>query len=65
MRCAEISEARRLANKIGAKKLLILAIDDNQNFSFTTFGQTKAQCLKMARWADERAPYIAKEMDEQ
>lgn len=65
MRCAEISEARRLADKIGAEKLIILAIDGNGQFAFTTFGKTKAMCREMARWADDRAPYIAQEMNEQ
>jgi hypothetical protein len=63
MKLIPIPTARSLANDAGATRLLILAIDDNGNFTFTTFGRTKAQCAALAKWADERAPYIGAEMD--
>lgn len=62
MKCVPISEAKRLANETGATKLLILGIDDEGNFAFTTYGKTKAQCQALAKWADRRAPYIGMEM---
>lgn len=62
--CVPISEARRLAKKHGAAKLLILGIDDDGRFAFTTFGRTKKQCDQMRRWADENAPRIGLMMDE-
>jgi len=64
MKCVSIPEARRLANEHGMSKLLILGIDDNGNFAFTTYGKTKAQCNAMRRWAETHAPGIGVMMDE-
>jgi len=59
-----ISEAKRLANQHGATRLIILSINDDGDFAFTTFGRTRAQCKALAAWADRRAPYIGQEMDD-
>lgn len=58
MKPVPIPEAKRLAKESGATRLLILGIDDNENFAFTTYGSTKAQCEAMKAWADERVPQI-------
>ena len=62
MKPVPIPEARRLANDTGATRLAIISVDDEGNYSFTTFGRTKAQCRLMAQWADENAVYIAERM---
>lgn len=62
LKCVPIPEARRLAKEHGMKRLLILAVDGDGNFAFTTYGETKADCAAIARWADARAPWIAQEM---
>lgn len=58
-----VPEARSIAKEHGMKRLLVLGIDDKGNYTFTTYGETKADCRAMARWADERAPWIGQEMD--
>jgi len=63
MKCVSIPQARQLANDHGMTRLLILGIDDNGNFAFTTFGRTKAQCDAMRRWADTHVPGIGVMMD--
>lgn len=62
MKSVPIPEARRIANDADATRLLILSIDDDGNYSFTTFGRTKAQCRAMGAWADENAVDIALRM---
>ena len=62
MKCVPIPEARRLANESGATRLMILSIDDEGNYAFTTFGRTKAQCAALGSWADEHAVDIALRM---
>lgn len=61
MKLIPIPEARRLAKECGAQRLLIVASDGEQ-FTFTTYGKTKADCSALAEWADRRAPYVAGEM---
>lgn len=63
MNLIPISEARRLAKSSGARRLMILAIEGN-DYTFTTYGETKKDCTALARWADEHAPYIARDMHE-
>lgn len=58
-----ISEARRIAKEHGMTRMLVLGIDRDGNFAFTTYGETKADCQALARWADERGPWIGQEMD--
>jgi hypothetical protein len=58
MKPVAIEEAKRLANECGFTRLLILGIDDNDNFAFTTFGRSKKQCQAMKEWADHRVPQI-------
>ena len=58
-----VSGARRIAKEHGMKRLLVLGIDSDGGFAFTIYGATKADCQAMARWADERAPWIGQEMD--
>ena len=62
MKCVPIPEARRLANEFGATRLMILSIDDEGNYAFTTFGRTKAQCAALGSWADRNAADIALRM---
>lgn len=64
MKCVPIPEARRLANETGAEKLVIIAVDGKGNYSFTTFGKTKAQCSAMREWAESNAQNVALSMDE-
>lgn len=59
MKNVPIPECRRLANETGATRMLILSVDDDGNYAFTTFGRTKAQCKAMADWADREAVGIA------
>jgi hypothetical protein len=59
MKNVAIPEAQRLANETGATRLMILAVDDDGNYAFTTFGRTKLQCKRMAAWAELHAPDIA------
>lgn len=63
MKPVPIPEARRLANEAGATRLMVVAVDDDGNFAFTTFGRTKAQCKALAAWADKNALDIAIRMD--
>lgn len=63
MKCVPIPEARRLANETGAEKLMVIAVDGKGNYSFTTFGKTKAQCAAMRDWAESNAPDVALSMD--
>ena len=58
MKPVAIATAKKIAKESGATRLLILGIDDNENFAFTTYGQTKDQCDAMRVWADHRVPQI-------
>jgi hypothetical protein len=62
MKNVSIPECRRLANETGATRMLILGVDDEGNYAFTTFGRTKAQCKAMAEWADREAVDVALSM---
>jgi hypothetical protein len=62
MKNVSISECRRLANETDATRMLIIAVDDDGNYAFTTFGKTKAQCRAMAEWADREGIKIAMDM---
>lgn len=64
MKPVPIPDARRLANETGATRLLIVGIDDDGSYAFTTFGRTKAQCRALAAWADQNAEQIAWRMSE-
>ncbi len=59
-----ISTARTLANKHGATRLVILTVDDDGNYSWTTFGRTKSQCRALAEWANTHAVGILVEVFE-
>lgn len=59
MKPVPIPEARRLANEAGATRLMILSLDDEGTYSFTTYGRTKAQCKALGKWADNNATEIA------
>lgn len=63
MKPVPIPQARQLANDYGMTRLLILGIDDNGNFAFTTYGRTKADCDALRRWADSHVPGIGLMMD--
>lgn len=63
LKCVPIPQARQIANDHGMTRLLILGIDGQGNFAFTTFGRTKSECDAMGRWADIHAPGIGLMMD--
>ncbi len=64
MKSVSIAEARRLANEAGATRLLIVCLDDDGAFSFTTFGKTRAQCQALKEWAECKAVSVAVSMDD-
>ena len=65
MKPAPIPTAKKIAADCGATRVLVLMIDDDGNWAFTTYGRTQEQCQKMAAWADCRAEDIAFEMNEE
>jgi len=60
-----ISEARRLAKKHAATRLIVISINERGDYAYTTYGQTKAMCQAVATWSDLRVPDIAREISEQ
>lgn len=64
LKCVPIPEARRLANEHGATRFMIIAIDDDGHFAYTTFGRTKAQCAALKEWAEAHAVGIGIAMDQ-
>lgn len=48
-----ISQARDLGKRHGARKVVILALDEAQ-FNVTTWGLTRAECQQLGRWAESR-----------
>lgn len=53
MRAVTIAAARELGKRVGARRLVILAID-GEDYGITTWGETKAECRALAKWAESR-----------
>lgn len=54
-----ISTARKVGQTANAKRIAILAVDDDGNYCITTWGRTKADCLAAARFANNIIAEIA------
>jgi hypothetical protein len=65
MKPVPIPTARKLATETGATRLVILGIDDNGVYAYTTFGKTKAQCDALRIWADRHLVEIGMDMHEE
>lgn len=59
MKPVAISAAEKLAKSAGATRLLIVAINDTEDYAFTTYGATRADCAAMKAWAEREAVEIA------
>lgn len=51
MRAVLISTARELGKRHGAKRLVVIAID-GADYGITTWGETRAECQALRRWAE-------------
>lgn len=53
MRAVPIAAARDLGKRSGARRLVIIAIDGD-DYGITTWGETKAECRALAKWAESK-----------
>jgi hypothetical protein len=51
MQKIQITEARRIAERIGAEAVVVLAFSGD-NFAATSYGETKQKCAITAKWLD-------------
>ena len=51
MNVIPIATARDLGKRHGARRLVIIAIDDD-DYGITTWGSTREECRQLARWAE-------------
>ena len=52
MKHIPISMAREAGRIAGARRVAIIAVDDDGMFTITTWGRSKAECRGAARWCD-------------
>ena len=60
MKKIPISDARAISLKSGARKVVIIAIDD-EDYCITTYGKTIKECGELAQWAEGKEAYGAVE----
>lgn len=53
MKPVPISWARSIGQRVGARKVVIIAIDDQ--YGITTWGKTRAECRLLAGWCESEA----------
>lgn len=51
MKLISINAARTICQRAGANRLAIIALDDDA-YCITTWGETRAECRALARWAE-------------
>lgn len=51
MQKIQITEAKRIAERIGAEAVVVLAFTGDE-FAATSYGETKAKCSITAKWLD-------------
>lgn len=54
MQKIQITEARKIAERIGADQVVVIAFGDN-HFAVTSYGTTKALCAEAGKWIDQIA----------
>lgn len=54
-----ISTARSVGQAAQAKRVAIIAVDDDGRFCITTWGRTKADCLAAKRFANDNIADMA------
>lgn len=50
MKRVPINAAREIGEKASARKVVIIALDD-EGYCITTWGKTRAECQALARWS--------------
>ena len=53
MKAISINAARELGKKAGARRVVILALDDD-TYGITTWGLTRRECGELAAWAESK-----------
>lgn len=51
MKKIQITEARKIAERIGAEQVVVIAFTAD-DFAITSYGVTKAKCAEAGRWVD-------------
>ncbi len=59
IKAVPVSAARSIGQAAQAKRVAILAVDDDGNYCITTWGRTKTDCLAAARFANDNIAEIA------
>ena len=59
IKAVPINAARGIGLAAGAKRVAILAVDEDGNYCITTWGRTKTDCLAAARFANDNIAEIA------
>lgn len=54
-----ISDARRIGEKIGANRVLIIALDSDGAWTGTTWGKNRAKCKALGEWLDTHGEKVA------
>lgn len=58
MQKIQITEARKIAERIGAEAVVVFAFSGDQ-FAGTSYGVTKAQCAIIGKWLDQIVAMLA------
>jgi uncharacterized protein YbjQ (UPF0145 family) len=58
MQKIQITEAKKIAERIGAEAVVVIAFSGEQ-LAMTSYGETKAKCAATGRWVD----YLGKELE--
>lgn len=59
MQKIQIAEARKIAERIGAEAVVVLAFHGD-NFAVTSYGETKAKCRATAKFVDDLAADLSR-----
>lgn len=51
MQKVQITEAKRIAERIGAEAVVVIAFGGD-DFAMTSYGETKAKCTATGKWVD-------------
>jgi hypothetical protein len=58
MNRVHITDAQRICDRVKAQAVVVIAFDGEQ-FSMTSYGETKAKCAATGRWVDHVGDLLA------
>lgn len=59
MNRVHITDAQRICDRVKAEAVVVIAFD-GENFSMTSYGETKAKCAATGKWVDRIGDMLAR-----